>query len=208
MRHFAQNRPTVMRTLLNTRYSLGGTYTLTLPATEGGHVRVNTITVPGSTTWTGVYFRNLDLNLVAEPDEGYEFVRWEGMAEDRPTVTMRPASDLTVRPVFAQISSVERSDAMPAAIELHPAFPNPFNPTTVLRFRVATAAETQDLASLRVRMTVHDMLGRRVATLVDGVMPAGTHSVRFDASGLPSGVYLVRLEAGGEVMTSKVTLLK
>jgi hypothetical protein len=200
MRHFARNRPAVMRNLLNTRYGLGGTSTLTLAATEGGSVRVNTISVPGSSEWTGVYFRNLDLNLVAEPAQGYEFVRWEGLAEERPDVTIRPASDLIVRPVFALISSVERTEATPASIELHPAFPNPFNPETVIGFRLSVDGWAN--------VVVVDIIGRRVAELVDGVLPAGTHSVRFDASGLPSGVYLVRLEAGNMVLNQKVTLLK
>ncbi len=100
--------------------------------------------------------------------------------------------------------SVERgNDAdLSKSIELMANYPNPFNPRTVIGFRVGT----QDLASLR--LTVHDLLGREVAVLVNGVMPAGTHSVSFDASRLSSGVYLYRLESAGEVLTRKMVLLK
>jgi hypothetical protein len=204
MRHFAQNRPTVMRNLLNTRYSLGGSYRLTVDASPGGSVRVNTLTLPGEQAWSGLYFKAMDLRLVAVPSPGYEFVRWEGLQADAVEAVVRPSADLTVRPVFALASSLEWGEDRAESIVLMPAVPNPFNPRTVVGFRV----ETQDLASLRVRMTVHDILGRRVAVLVDGMMPAGTHSVTFDASALPSGVYLLRLSAGSEVRLGKLTLLK
>jgi hypothetical protein len=52
------------------------------------------------------------------------------------------------------------------------------------------------------------MLGREVAVLVNDVMPAGAHSVEFDASNLASGVYLYRLTVGGETFTKRMTLLK
>jgi hypothetical protein len=83
-------------------------------------------------------------------------------------------------------------------------FPNPFNPSTVVGFTVGT----QDLASLPVRLRVFDLLGREVAVLVNGSMPAGAHSVTFDASGLSSGTYIYRLEAGGQVLTRRMTLVK
>jgi predicted deacylase len=93
----------------------------------------------------------------------------------------------------------------PDAIELLQNYPNPFNPTTVIRF---TIAETQDLASLRARLRVVDILGRDVAVLVDGPMSAGSHSVTFDATGLPSGVYLYTLEVGGMTTTKRMVLVK
>jgi hypothetical protein len=90
------------------------------------------------------------------------------------------------------------------AIELDQNVPNPFNPTTVIGFSVGT----QDLASLHTRLTVYDILGRQVAVLVDGAMPAGSHHVTFDGSNLPSGVYLYRLEIGGKTLQRKFTLIK
>ena len=65
-------------------------------------------------------------------------------------------------------------------------YPNPFNPRTTLRFSLAEAAV--------VRLVVYDVLGRRVRVLVDGAREAGLHEVVFEASGLPSGLYLARLE--------------
>lgn len=92
----------------------------------------------------------------------------------------------------------------PLSLRLAQNFPNPFNPSTVIRFNVGT----QDLASLQIRLSVVDMTGREVAVLIDRVMPAGEHSVTFDALELPSGVYLYVMESGGQRLTRKMLLMK
>ena len=79
-------------------------------------------------------------------------------------------------------------------------YPNPFNPETTIRFELPEA--------VHVRLVVYDVMGREVARLVDGAMPAGQHRARWDASGLPSGVYLYRLTAGDFSQTKRMTLLK
>jgi len=78
--------------------------------------------------------------------------------------------------------------------------PNPFNPLTVIAFRLENAA--------RAVLRVHDARGRVVATLVDRELAAGDHQFDFDGRGLPSGLYLCRLEADGAVETRKMTLLR
>ncbi|MDT8323171.1 MAG: T9SS type A sorting domain-containing protein [Bacteroidota bacterium] len=78
--------------------------------------------------------------------------------------------------------------------------PNPFNPSTSISFTLFREAE--------VKLRVYNLLGRLVATLRDDVLPAGEHSVRFDAGALPTGVYIYRLEAGGQVQTRTMHLLK
>ena len=69
-------------------------------------------------------------------------------------------------------------------------YPNPFNPTTTIDFDIASDCQ--------VRIDVCDVLGRTVATLVNGSERAGRHSVIFDASGLPSGVYFYRMQVRTE----------
>lgn len=88
----------------------------------------------------------------------------------------------------------------PVAFELQGNFPNPFNPTTNIRFSVPVASD--------VTLTVYDMLGRQVAVLANGMFSAGTHTVTFDASNLSSGTYLYRLQSGSFVETSKMMLIK
>jgi hypothetical protein len=80
-------------------------------------------------------------------------------------------------------------------------YPNPFNPTTNISFSLKDAAP--------VKLTVYNLLGQEVATLISGkVMNAGTHSVAFNAASLSSGVYIYRLEAGSFVSNKRMTLIK
>jgi len=88
----------------------------------------------------------------------------------------------------------------PQNFKLHNNYPNPFNPSTNINFDLP---QNQD-----VRLEVFDLLGRRVALLVDETMTAGFHSVTFDASSLTSGVYFYRIQAGSFVKTQKMMLVK
>jgi photosystem II stability/assembly factor-like uncharacterized protein len=89
---------------------------------------------------------------------------------------------------------------LPGAIRLNQNYPNPFNPSTVINFELNSTGE--------VLLQVFDLLGREVATLVNSRVTAGSHSVNFDASRLSSGVYVYRLQAGNQVMSRKMVLLK
>lgn len=89
----------------------------------------------------------------------------------------------------------------PVATRLHPAYPNPFNPSTVIQYELASMSE--------VHVTVYNSIGQRVATLVSGnVQAEGTHRVTFDAGTLGSGIYIVRLQTPGGMQTQTMTLLK
>jgi hypothetical protein len=79
-------------------------------------------------------------------------------------------------------------------------YPNPFNPTTTIEF-VLPQAE-------RVILTVYDMLGREVKTLVNAELGSGTHTVVFEGKNLSSGVYIYRLQAGNVVKERQMQLLK
>ena|GEM_PF-3553535 len=79
-------------------------------------------------------------------------------------------------------------------------YPNPFNPTTQIRFSLPM--ETA------VELDVYTITGRHVANLVSEIRPPGTHQVTFDASGLASGVYMYRIRAGNYIETRKLTLIR
>ena len=79
-------------------------------------------------------------------------------------------------------------------------YPNPFNPTTDLRFSLAETGHAL--------LVVYDVTGREVVRLVDGTLEAGSHEYRFEASHLPSGVYLARLTAGDFTATRRIVLAK
>jgi len=79
-------------------------------------------------------------------------------------------------------------------------FPNPFNPSTTINFALPEAG--------MVNLTVYNILGQQVASLVNDVRSAGSHSVTFNASNLSSGIYIYRLQAGNNVISRKMNLLK
>jgi hypothetical protein len=88
----------------------------------------------------------------------------------------------------------------PKNFTLHPAYPNPFNPVTMISYEVPVRGI--------VRVDIYNVLGKKTAELVHGIACAGRHSVMWNASDLPSGLYFVRLEAGEFHQTRKVVLLK
>jgi photosystem II stability/assembly factor-like uncharacterized protein len=95
----------------------------------------------------------------------------------------------------------QASSEIPKRTSLHQNYPNPFNPTTVISYQLNR--------NQLVRMEVFDVTGRKVAVLVDGKQKsAGQHRVTFNGSGLSSGVYFYRLEAGGQTLTQKMMLVK
>ena len=96
--------------------------------------------------------------------------------------------------------SVRDYQELPAALSLGQNYPNPFNPSTVIPFELA--------AGSTVRMSVYDVTGRRIALLADGNYAAGSHSAVFNATDLASGVYVIRLEAGGSVAVGKMMLVR
>jgi len=94
----------------------------------------------------------------------------------------------------------EIASERPSTISLEQNFPNPFNPSTVIRFDLPQ--------SQQVTLKVYDITGRLVTTLVDGVRSAGTNEIRFDAANLASGVYLYRLQSNSVTLTRSLTLIK
>lgn len=89
---------------------------------------------------------------------------------------------------------------VPAHFALSQNFPNPFNPATQIVFSLPNAAP--------VSLRVFDLSGREVAVLVNGVLQAGDHVAHFDGTGLSSGIYFYRLQAGRLTQTAKMVLQK
>ncbi len=92
------------------------------------------------------------------------------------------------------------SDAIPDGFDLMQNYPNPFNPSTTIRYSLPQRAH--------VTLNVFDVLGRKVATLVDAPLPVGEHAVVFDARGLPSGVYFYQITAGSFKQIRKAVLMR
>jgi hypothetical protein len=110
--------------------------------------------------------------------------------------------DAYVVKVDGTVSSVlpEIPSQFPATFTLHPCRPNPFNPTTTIRYELRVASH--------VSLKVYNTAGRLVVTLVDGMRQAGMHQATFAGSGLASGIYLAKLQAGEFKAVQKLVLLK
>lgn len=105
--------------------------------------------------------------------------------------------------IFEDDALAELNDSDPPyadTFELEQNYPNPFNPSTTIKYNLVEGAH--------VRLEVYDVLGRKVATLVDGEQSVGSYQEVFDATGLSSGIYLYRLQAGDFTRIAKMTLTK
>ena len=100
------------------------------------------------------------------------------------------------------VTSVDRADELPETSTLSQNYPNPFNPSTEIVYYLDESGP--------VRLEVFDMAGKRIATLVEAVLPQGEHRARFDAGGLPTGAYVYRLTigSGAKTLTKTMTLVR
>ena len=110
-------------------------------------------------------------------------------------------SDIWIgQPPASAISGIEERAVTPAGYSLEQNYPNPFNPLTTIAYHLAERG--------RVRLTIHNLLGQQITTLIDGVEEGGSHQLYWDASRFASGLYYCRLEVNGFVRTRKMVLVK
>jgi hypothetical protein len=147
------------------------------------------------------------VNMLSETSFEFEVqpaLRKSAPREPRMTPSVQSADGSTalfLRVGPATSTSVQTGGVdVPLVTELYGNYPNPFNPTTRIQYALPFASH--------VRLEVFDLMGRRVALLVDGEQRAGSQFVNFDASSLSSGVYVYRLTAAGQTLTRKMTLVK
>jgi hypothetical protein len=95
----------------------------------------------------------------------------------------------------------------PTETKLYDKYPNPFNPTTEIRYDI-TGIGDQGSGTSTVRLAVLDLLGREVAVLADEAKSPGKYTARFDAKGLSNRVYVYRLEAGNFVQARRMLLVR
>jgi hypothetical protein len=98
------------------------------------------------------------------------------------------------------VTSVERRQFMPGTPMLDQNYPNPFNPSTDIRYYIPSASE--------VRVSVFSILGEELDVLANGRTGSGWHTLKWNATSRPSGIYFLRFEAGNVVATRKLVLLK
>ena len=101
--------------------------------------------------------------------------------------------------VFSDLTATEE-EIIPETITLHNAYPNPFNPSTMISFDL--------VESDKVSLNIFDLTGRQVASLINKVMIPGTHQISWNPTQISSGVYLVNLVIGNTSLNQKITYIK
>jgi hypothetical protein len=94
----------------------------------------------------------------------------------------------------------EKAEVLPQSIALSQNYPNPFNPKTVISYRLSAVSQ--------VELSIYNVLGQRIATLINKKQPTGQYQVNWDASAYPSGIYYYRMTAGDFQQTRKMILIK
>jgi len=135
----------------------------------------------------------------ATDGETFMFRIWDGATEYAADVKFVEGNSNYTTDGYSQIS-IEGLVSTPTEWSLSEPYPNPFNPSTTIKFAL--------LEDSRVRLTVYDLAGREVALLVNGELKSGAHSATWNAEGFTSGIYLVKMETPQFSETRKLTLIR
>ncbi len=163
-----------------------------------------TLLLPGGLSFNCLRVRDVD----ALPSNGKEFlfVTQEGALLSISSFNTQPdtgfvqTNDAPFYFLGGSLTSVRETGNLPVQFSLSQNYPNPFNPSTTIRFALPKSAY--------VTLKIFNLLGQEIGTLVSGKFSAGDYYVQWNALGLPSGVYLYRIQADEFVETKKVILLK
>jgi len=152
-------------------------------------------TTDGGVTWT-------EQELVPNPPDFSRFYSISMVNKNRGWVvgSAPPGMPLLYKTVSGGVTTVDDNSRGPGEYSLSQNYPNPFNPRTNIKFTIPRAGP--------VELTVHDVLGRKVMSLVNEEKTIGTYTVALDASYLASGVYFYRLRAGSFIQTRKISVIK
>lgn len=125
---------------------------------------------------------------------------WRMLIVDEEIVLATHGRGVWTLDLSGPVATEDNTSDVPDAIRLEPNYPNPFNPATTLTFAIPVES--------KVTLKVYDITGRQVATVTDQTYQAGEHQLNWDASSLASGTYFARLQAGSEVRTQRMMLIK
>ncbi len=132
----------------------------------------------------------LHILYINDKDAG-AYIQGEGAETENPVLYLK---------VPKGIVGVGEEANEPTSFKLYGNYPNPFNASTNIEFSLEKPS--------KVTLEVYNVLGRKVATLLDNTMNSGEHTINWNASSMPSGIYFYKLSANGETMTRRMTLLK
>ncbi len=163
------------------------------------------ISTDGGSNWTEIWeasddsagwkWREINVDLSGYKNNSNVLIAWQYVGNNGDLAAIDDVS-LT----FGLVGVEEEAAEAPDNFELNQNYPNPFNPTTIISYKLPK----REFVSL----TVYNLLGEKVAGLVNKIQEAGNHKINFHASRLASGVYIYRIKAGSFVKSRKMMLLK
>ena len=161
--------------------------------TSGTNYTITDASLSGGTFAFRTNFSEADYIGNAVPGGEFTLTAIVGGFNGTPQLIARSTADF-------MLGTPNEGEISPSKFALEQNYPNPFNPTTRINYSLES--------SVNVRLEVFDILGRKVATLVNGVQNAGVHTVNFDAAQLSSGIYMYRIEAGEFTSIRRMMLIK
>ncbi|MBN2280787.1 MAG: T9SS type A sorting domain-containing protein [Candidatus Marinimicrobia bacterium] len=171
---------------------------------DSGHI-VH-LTIRQEQTNTGLFWMPIDVR-VSTLQADYDFRVWDSLqvqqfdlyVKDDPKLVELDPDNWILKKVKLTDTSIVKEKQI-NDFRLYQNYPNPFNPMTTVVFNLPVRAE--------IRLNVYDILGRHIDMLADGILNAGFHRVKFDGTGLPSGVYICKFEYGNQTRFKKMVLMK
>ena len=190
-----------MRGHFNAYFGLPGSARLHVEVSPAGSGEVRTAGVPMSTT-DALFFQAVPLELEAAARPGYHFVGWQGASDATdPLTILTLAGETTITAVFAPgATTIEEPDVVTNDVALDPGYPNPFETSTRLGFRLDHPAH--------VTVRVIDVLGRELARPIDAWQSAGRHDVTIDGASWAPGMYWVTFETGETRLIRRVARIR
>jgi hypothetical protein len=148
-------------------------------------------------TYYAYAFMDLNLNFSYDPDEPYGFY---GTTAPQPFTVQQTNFPDNINITLNDPSAAPEVVVLPNSPLLISVYPNPFNNSTRLNFTLDRTIE--------VELSAFNLLGQRVAQIMNGRLPAGEHAAYWNAAGMPSGVYMIRLQTEDRISTTKALLMK
>jgi photosystem II stability/assembly factor-like uncharacterized protein len=156
--------------------------------------------VDGGNTWEGIHLGGADFWSVKFIDHSIGWILGEGNVL-KTTDGGNSWNDVTSAIIVTEINENKKaSRQIPIQFKLYQNYPNPFNPVTMINYQLPMIND--------VELSIYNLLGQKVATLVDERQQAGYHQIEWDASGFASGIYYYRIQAGEFYNVKKMLLLR
>jgi hypothetical protein len=198
LKQFANNRGGYLKAHLLSKFQLKGTarITLNISPPESGTLKLNSLHL-SQFPWQGDYFKEIPIPIEAIPNDGFRFIGWSDSSfgsSNKITLTMAQDVAITAKFEKTEITQVEKRLAPITQFSLDQNFPNPFNFSTTISY------ELPELSY--VTITIFNLNGQEIATMVNGDEQAGRHLVEWKAiadQSISSGIYFIKMEADSKI---------